>query len=153
MTRSYNIGVLSSILVHPGWVSAHNDPTPHQKGIVTGVYYIGTWLGYVFLSRPLSDSFGRRYAPMIGTAVLCTGVATQASSRGLAAMVLGRTVCGLGVAVISTSVPLYQRFVSGCLGSRVRAYGYSEIAPAKDRGRFVTMNHIGFVVGLAVGLW
>lgn len=29
----------------------------------------------------------------------------------------------------------------------------SEISPAKDRGRFVTMNHIGFVVGLAVGLW
>lgn len=108
---SYNIGVLSSILVHPGWVSAHDDPTPSQKGIVTGVYYVGTWLGYVFVSRPLSDSLGRRYAAMAGTAVLCVGAGMQARSRALAAMILGRAVCGLGVAVISTSVPLYQRFV------------------------------------------
>lgn len=29
----------------------------------------------------------------------------------------------------------------------------SEISPAKQRGRFVVMNHIGFVAGLAVGFW
>jgi hypothetical protein len=29
----------------------------------------------------------------------------------------------------------------------------SEIAPARQRGRFVVMNHIGFVAGLAVGFW
>lgn len=33
------------------------------------------------------------------------------------------------------------------------ADGCSEISPAKERGKFVAMNHIGFVVGLAVGLW
>lgn len=78
---------------------------------MTGVYYVGTWLGYVFVSRPLSDSLGRRYAAMAGTAVLCAGAAMQACSGGLAAMVLGRAVCGVGVAVISTSVPLHQRSV------------------------------------------
>lgn len=36
---------------------------------------------------------------------------------------------------------------------RAGSDGCSEISPAKDRGRFVTMNHIGFIVGLAVGLW
>ena len=29
----------------------------------------------------------------------------------------------------------------------------SEIAPASQRGKFVVMNHIGFVVGLATGFW
>lgn len=33
------------------------------------------------------------------------------------------------------------------------ADGCSEVSPAKERGKFVAMNHIGFVVGLAVGLW
>lgn len=33
------------------------------------------------------------------------------------------------------------------------ADGYSEVSPAKERGKFVAMNHVGFVVGLAVGLW
>lgn len=30
---------------------------------------------------------------------------------------------------------------------------YSEISPAKQRGRFVVMNHVGFVAGLALGFW
>lgn len=38
-------------------------------------------------------------------------------------------------------------------GDGAYADGYSEISPAKERGRFVTMNHIGFVAGLAAGLW
>ena len=29
----------------------------------------------------------------------------------------------------------------------------SEVAPAKERGKFVTMNHVGFITGLAAGLW
>jgi len=29
----------------------------------------------------------------------------------------------------------------------------SEVAPPKHRGRFVVMNHVGFVVGLASGFW
>lgn len=31
--------------------------------------------------------------------------------------------------------------------------GHSEVAPAKERGKFVTMNHVGFIAGLATGLW
>ncbi|KAF9880284.1 hypothetical protein CkaCkLH20_02238 [Colletotrichum karsti] len=29
----------------------------------------------------------------------------------------------------------------------------SEISPAKRRGHFVTMNHVGFIAGMAIGLW
>lgn len=28
-----------------------------------------------------------------------------------------------------------------------------EISPAAKRGHFVTMNHVGFIAGLATGLW
>lgn len=34
-----------------------------------------------------------------------------------------------------------------------RLIGDSEVAPAKERGKFVTMNHVGFIAGLAAGLW
>lgn len=30
---------------------------------------------------------------------------------------------------------------------------HSEIAPAKQRGRLVVLNHVGFVAGLASGFW
>ena len=51
---------------------------------------------------------------MVGTGVLSVGALTMAAAGGspgkaLGMMVLGRMVCGLGVGVVSTSVPLYQR--------------------------------------------
>lgn len=79
------------------------------------MYYVGAWLSYVFVSRPLSDSLGRRYAALAGMAILCAGAVAQASCGAVApfaVMALGRAVCGVGVAIVSTSVPLYQRFVS-----------------------------------------
>ncbi|KEZ43406.1 hypothetical protein SAPIO_CDS4578 [Scedosporium apiospermum] len=136
----YNIGILSSVLVHPGWTAVQGKLTPQRKGIITGIYYLGTWVSYVFISRPLSDSFGRRKAAMCGTAILCVGALLQAGSTHPAPflmMLAGRAICGTGVAIVSTSVPLYQ----------------SEISPARERGKFVTMNHVGFIVGLATGLW
>lgn len=136
----YNIGILSSVLVHPGWRGALHDPEPAQKGLVTGFYYVGTLISYVFLSHPLADLLGRRYAAQVGTLVLCLGALVMAAAAGryaLGIMVVGRGICGLGVGVVSTTVPLYQ----------------SEMSPAKERGKYVTMNHVGFVAGLATGLW
>lgn len=136
----YNIGILSSILAHPGWKAALGSPSPAQKGIVTGIYYAGTLLSYLFVSHPLADVLGRRYAAVVGTAVLAVGALIMASAGGgsaVAVMAFGRFISGVGVGVVSTGVPLYQ----------------SEIAPAKERGKFVTMNHAGFIGGLATGLW
>ncbi|KAL8408184.1 hypothetical protein RB594_006832 [Gaeumannomyces avenae] len=136
----YNVGVLSSIMVHPGFVAAVGGLGPSRKGVVTAVYYAGTWTSYVFVSRAASDLLGRRFAAMSGVVVACVGTALQALAAGPAAftmVICGRIVAGVGVAILSTSVPLYQ----------------SEISPAKERGRFVVMNHVGFVVGLASGFW
>jgi len=52
-------------------------------------------------------------------------------------MIIGRIISDLGLAIVSTSVPLYQ----------------SEIAPARQRGMYVVMNHIGLVMGIAVAFW
>ncbi|OAA40924.1 ascus development protein [Metarhizium rileyi] len=137
----YNIGILSSILIHPGWRETLRDPTPSQKGVITGIYYLGTFLSYMLLSHPLADHLGRRRAAMIGTGILCLGAVLMASTANggaaVATMAVGRCVCGVGVGVVSTTVPLYQ----------------SEVSPAGERGKFVTMNHVGFIAGLAAGLW
>jgi hypothetical protein len=67
-------------------------------------------------------------------------------------MIVGRIICGLGLAVVSTSVPLYQRYVRQYIGENCTEDD-SECAPAKERGRYVVMNHIGLVAGLAVAFW
>jgi len=96
--------------------------------------------------------------------VTCIGSAFQAGANGPGAysmMIVGRIICGLGIAVVSTSVPLYQRFVASLQSfgmHKPQKYGlltthFSEIAPAHDRGRYVVMNHIGLVGGLAGAFW
>jgi MFS family permease len=117
-----------------------DNPDASRKGIITAIYYLGTWISYIFISRAASDLLGRRYAALAGIVIMCVGTALQAGASGASAFAMfiaGRIIAGIGVAIVSTSVPLYQ----------------SEIAPAKQRGKFVVMNHIGFVAGLASGFW
>ncbi|KAK9777982.1 putative General substrate transporter [Seiridium cardinale] len=136
----YHVGVLSSVLVHPGFIAALGKPTAAQKGLITAIYYLGTWLSYIFLSHPAADYFGRRYAGLTGAATVAVGTAFEAGATApgaYAMMIIGRIISGIGVAIISTSVPLYQ----------------SEVAPAAQRGKYVVLNHIGFVAGLAAGFW
>ncbi|KAK2001485.1 general substrate transporter [Colletotrichum falcatum] len=130
-----------------GTVIANNgfdDATGHmplpKKGYIISSYYLGTSISYLLLSHPLSDWLGRRYAALVGTMVVSTGAILQVISNGatsFSTMIAGRIVSGLGVAIVSTSVPLYQ----------------AEVSPAKKRGHFVTVNHVGFIAGIATGLW
>lgn len=106
----YNVGVLSSVLVHPGWRASLHDPSPSRKGLITGIYYLGALFSYLLISHPVADVFGRKYAAMYGTVVLCMGAVLMASAASLPSMLFGRALCGVGAGVVSTSVPLYQRF-------------------------------------------
>ncbi|KAF2006049.1 general substrate transporter [Amniculicola lignicola CBS 123094] len=136
----YNIGVMASIYVHPGFVKALHKPSKATTGTITSIYYLGTWTSYLFISHPLADKYGRRVAAASGIFITGIGAAIQTSANGpagIAVMILGRIVCGVGLAIVSTSVPLYQ----------------SEVAPAKHRGRYVVINHVGLVAGLAVAFW
>ncbi|KAF2704741.1 general substrate transporter [Pleomassaria siparia CBS 279.74] len=136
----YNIGIMATIYVHPGFIKALQKPAKTETGLITSIYYLGTWLSYLFVAHPLADRFGRRVAAASGVLITSIGAAIQAGAggpSGLAMMIIGRIVCGLGLAIVSTSVPLYQ----------------SEISPAKHRGRYVVINHIGLVTGLAVAFW
>ncbi|KAF2186247.1 general substrate transporter [Zopfia rhizophila CBS 207.26] len=136
----YNIGVMATIYVHPGFKKALHNPSSAKTGLITSIYYLGTWLSYLFVSHPLADRFGRRVAAASGVFITGIGAAIQTSARspgGLGMMITGRIVCGFGLAIVSTSVPLYQ----------------SEISPAKHRGRYVVINHVGLVAGLATAFW
>ena len=105
----YNVGILSSVLVHPGFRRAMGYPTASEKGVITAIYYLGTWVSYIFISHPVSDRLGRRYAALIGIVVVAIAIALESAARAYAMMIVGRIISGLGIGMVSTSVPLYQR--------------------------------------------
>jgi MFS family permease len=105
---------MATIYVNPGFKTALHKPNASHTGLITAIYYLGTWLSYVFLSHPASDRLGRRYSALTGMLVVCIGAALQAGASGSGAyamMICGRIICGLGMALVSTAVPLYQRSV------------------------------------------
>ena len=105
---------MATIYVHPGFKKALHRPDAAHTGLITAIYYLGTWISYLFISHPLSDRLGRRYSAAAGVFVMCIGASLIASARGdgsFSMMIIGRIICGMGVAIVSTSVPLYQRCV------------------------------------------
>ena len=102
----------------------------------------------------LGEKLGRRKSVLVGTTIMSIGAILQICSYSVAQMIVGRIICGFGLAIVSTSVPLYQRLVQfDCTQTFLLILKYSEIAPAKQRGKYVVMNHIGMVAGLAVAFW
>jgi len=103
---------LATVYVNKGWIKALHKPSAAQKGLITAIYYLGTWISYIFISGKASDKLGRRYAAMLGALVTCIGgaVITGATGeRAFAMMIIGRIISGFGNAMISTAVPVYQR--------------------------------------------
>lgn len=102
-----------------------------MKGLITAIFSVGQLLGFTLLSGRTINRFGRRYAGMIGVAVVMVGAALQTGAVQLSMMIVGRIVAGLGTGIVSTAVPLYL----------------SEAAPAAHRGFYVAINQVGIVFG------
>lgn len=103
---------MASIYVHPGFQKSLNHPSKGMTGFITSIYYLGTWVSYLFVAHPLADRYGRRVAAATGVIMTIIGAVLQTGakgSHGSDTMILGRIVCGIGLAIVSTSVPLYQR--------------------------------------------
>ena len=99
----------------PGFKKDLHPLSASRQGLITAIYYLGTWTSYVFLASPTSDRLGRRWAVWVGTAIACVGAAIMTAASGpgaFAMMIVGRIVSGVGTALISTSVPMYQRCVN-----------------------------------------
>lgn len=111
------------MLVHPGFKKALQTPDAPRNGLITAIYYLGSWLSYMFFAHPAADRLGRRYAALTGMAVICLGQALQTGASGshaLGMVIAGRIVAGMGTAIISTSVPLYQRYLVAKLLPRIQ---------------------------------
>lgn len=93
-----------------------------DKSLIVSILSAGTFFG-ALIAGDLADWFGRRTTVIIGSGIYALGVVLQtASSSGLALIVIGRIVAGLGVGFVSAIIILYM----------------SEIAPKAIRGTIVS---------------
>ncbi|KAM7222573.1 General substrate transporter [Rhypophila decipiens] len=107
------------------------DIHPHQVSLVVAMLSAGTAVGALG-SAPVADFYGRRLSLILGIVIFCIGAVFQVSATNIPLLVVGRTVAGVGVGLVSVLVPLYQ----------------SEMAPKWVRGTLVCAYQLSITTGL-----
>ncbi|MGQ8336220.1 sugar porter family MFS transporter [Sunxiuqinia sp. A32] len=107
------------------------ETIPHLQGWAMSSALIGCLVGAI-ISGYFSERFGRK-KPLIAAAVLFTLSAIGTGSVNLfTPFIIYRLIGGLGIGLASAISPMY----------------IAEIAPAKMRGRLVSINQLTIVIGI-----
>ncbi|KAI0475287.1 general substrate transporter [Xylariaceae sp. FL0804] len=144
----YNQAGLGGLLTEEDWVrtfpqidtvnttGAAKSANSTLQGFVVATFVVGALVGALSCSWT-GDRLGRRN--VVFAAALCTlvGEVLEASSFGLAQLIVGRVVVGLGVGQLSSIVPVWQ----------------SETAGAADRGRQVVLTGLFICLGYVLESW
>jgi MFS family permease len=103
---------------------------------MVAILEVGAFVSSLSVGR-IGDMLGRRRSILYGAMIFVVGGALQSFANGMAMMLLGRIIAGLGVGVLSTIVPVYQ----------------SEISPPHNRGRLACIEFSGNILGYAASVW
>ncbi|TVY41977.1 Sugar transporter STL1 [Lachnellula cervina] len=121
----YDQGIMSGIITETNFLTYFPKMDPDNKmgaiqALVVAIYEIGCLFGSIFIIG-YGDQLGRRRAVLLGVIIMLVGTAIQASSFGIAQLIVGRIVTGVGNGMNTSSIPVWQ----------------SEMAPPKIRGFLV----------------
>ncbi|KAK9342606.1 hypothetical protein V1522DRAFT_460804 [Lipomyces starkeyi] len=129
----FDISSMSGIIGTEQYKSYFGNPLGTRQGSITSAMAGGYVFG-ALSSSFLGDRFSRKVAIQFGAALWCAGVTVQSTSNGVAMLIVGRIISGLGVGISSTLVPIYQ----------------SEIAPRRFRGRIVSFQQFAITCGIMI---
>lgn len=139
----YDTGVISGALLAMDVQNSGLVLNDWSKGLITSMLLIGAALGSFYGGR-LADSLGRRKMMRIAALFFVVGAVLCATAPNLEILLAARVILGAGLGASSVIVPLY----------------IGEMAPAKSRGRLVSINTVminvaqffAIVVNAAVGI-
>lgn len=103
-----------------GAVKSHNATI---QGVVVATFVLGAMTGCLACMW-IGDLLGRRKNIFMAACLTLVGEALCSSSFGLAQFIIGRTIIGLGIGVLSATVPVWQ----------------AECSSAANRGKHVVLD-------------
>lgn len=103
------------------------------QSTVTAIYDVGCFLG-ALSTMYIGERLGRKQTIMLGTTVMAVGAILQIAAFGMAQMIVGRIVAGIGNGINTSTAPVWQ----------------GETSKASWRGKLVIiemiMNIFGFML-------
>lgn len=127
---------MSGIITSPYFLDFFNQPSRAEIGTMVAILEIGALCSSLIVGK-LGDMIGRRRTILYGAIIFVIGGSIQTATRGFTSMIVGRTISGIGVGMLSTIVPVYQ----------------SEISPPHNRGKLACIEFTGNIVGYASSVW
>ena len=126
----YDTAVISGAI---GYLTTHFELNAVQMGWAAGCTLIGCIIGAIG-AGVLSDRCGRKRMLILSAILFFISAVWSAFPRTLTEFVVARMIGGVGVGMASMLSPLY----------------ISEIAPARIRGRLVSLNQFAIIFGMLV---
>ncbi|RFU33213.1 hypothetical protein B7463_g3126, partial [Scytalidium lignicola] len=133
----YDQGVISIINVMPQFHRVYpRTSTPFGTSFMTAMLLLGAFLGCLFMSY-LCDRISRKWALTCMVVIFDIGAIIQTTAPNYAALVVGRTIGGIGIGTLAMGAPLY----------------ISEISPPNLRGTLLVLESISIVSGVVIAFW
>lgn len=124
----YDQGVISGAL---DGIKDAFSPSTLIIEVITSWVTLGAMIG-ALLAGYLTERLGRRFTILLSAVIFVVGALLESLAPGTGVLVVGRLVLGAGVGIASVAAPLYG----------------AENAPAKYRGRFVSLYQMAVTVGI-----
>lgn len=152
----YDQGVISIINVMPQFHEQYPETANggFYTGFMTAMLEFGAFLGCFFMPR-LADKVSRKWALSIVVVIFNIGAIIQTTAPNYAALVIGRTIGGIGVgtlAMVSYLAGFLMQIGSANVVQGAPLY-ISEIAPPQLRGALLVLESISIVSGVVMAYW
>ncbi|WJG10132.1 sugar porter family MFS transporter [Aliiglaciecola sp. LCG003] len=133
LLMGFDASVISGVV---GFIESEFNLTKLQLGwAVASLSLTATFA--MLVSGPLSDKFGRKTVLKIAALLFLLSAVLSALAPSFTILVIARMLGGLGVGAALIIAPMY----------------IAEIAPAKYRGRLVSLNQLNIVIGISVAFF
>ena len=126
----YDTAVISGAV---GSLKARFQLDAEMTGWAASCALVGCMLG-ASCAGVLSDRYGRKVALLLSAALFAVSAIGSAVPRNLVEFIVARVIGGVGVGIASMQSPMY----------------IAEVAPARIRGRLVSLNQLAIVFGMLV---
>ncbi len=126
----YDTAVIAGAI---GFMEERFDLDAIQKGWVASCALLGCVLGAAG-AGVLSDALGRKKVLLLSAVLFTVSAIGAALPTNVTQFVIARALGGLGIGMASMLSPLY----------------IAEVAPARSRGRLVSLNQLAIVLGIVI---
>ena len=126
----YDIGVISGALL---FLDKTIHLTTEQTGFIVGAV-LGGGAVATLVAGFLADIFGRKKIIIWGTVFFLIGVVLTVIANSYSMLLWGRLIQGVGIGVVSMVIPLF----------------ITEVAPAKVRGRAISLFQLFLTLGISL---